>query len=52
MILVHRSEVFIISASSFYLFLSAFSYSNFKNGRLSGASFQYSSSKDQYRSGD
>ena len=46
MILLHRSYV-IISASSFFSFLSAFSYSNFKNGRLSGALFQHSSSKDQ-----
>ena len=41
MILLGRLEVFIISASSFYLFLSTFSYRIFKNGRLSGASFQH-----------
>ena len=52
MILLGRLEVFNISASRFIFFLSAFSYSNFKNGRLSGASFQHNSSKDQYKSGD
>ena len=51
MILLDRLEVFNISASCFFFFLP-FSYSIFKNGRLSGASFQHSSSKDQYKSGD
>ena len=52
MILLDRLEVFNISASHYFLFLSAFLYSNFKNGRLSGASFQHSSSNDHYSSGD
>ena len=52
MILMDRSEVFNISASCFYFILMPFSYSIFKNGCLSGASFQHSSSKDQYKSGD
>ena len=52
MILLDRLEVFNISPSRFFLFLSAFSYSYFKNSRLSGASFQHNSSKDQYKSGD
>ena len=52
MILLDRLEVFNISATHLFLILSAFSYSKFKNGRLSGASFQHSSSKDQYSSGD
>ena len=52
MILLGRLEVFNISASRFFLFSLPFSYSNFKNGRLSGASFQHNSSKDQYKSGD
>ena len=52
MILLRILEVFIISASSLFLFLSSFSYRIFKNGRLSGASFQHNSSNDQYRSGD
>ena len=52
MILLDRLEVFIISASSFFLFLMSFSYSNFKNARLSGASFQPNLSNDQYSSGD
>ena len=39
MILLDRLEVFNISVSHF--FLSAFSYSNFKNGRLSRALFQH-----------
>ena len=51
MILLQRLEVFIISASSLFLFLSSFSYRIFKNGRLSGASFQHNSSNDQYSSG-
>ena len=50
MILLDRLEVFIISASSF--FFMSFSYSNFKNARLSGASFQPNLSNDQYSSGD
>ena len=50
-ILLGRLEVFNISASHFFFFLSVFSYSNFKNGRLSSASFQHNSSKDQYKSG-
>ena len=52
MILLQRLEVFIISASNSFLFLSSFSYRIFKNGRLSGASFQHNPSNDQYRSGD
>ena len=44
MIWLQRLEVFNISAECF--FLSVFSYRIFKNGRLSGASFQHSSSKD------
>ena len=52
MISMDRSEVFNISASCFYFILMPFSYSIFKNGCLSGASFQHSSSKDQYKSGD
>ena len=52
MILLQRLQVFIISVSSLFLFLSSFSYRIFKNGRLSGASFQHNSSNDQYRSGD
>ena len=52
MILLDRLEVFNISASCFFKILLPFSYSIFKNGRLSGASFQHSSSKDQYKSGD
>ena len=52
MILLERSEVFSISASSFFLFSLPFSYSIFKNGRLSGASFQHNSSNDHYSSGD
>ena len=52
MILLDRSEVFNISASRFFIFLLLFSYSIFKNGRLSGASFPHSSSNDHYSSGD
>ena len=52
MILLGRLEVFHFSASSLFLFSSAFSYRIFKNGRQSGASFQHSSSNDQYSSGD
>ena len=52
MMLLVRLEIFIISASCFLFILLPFSYSNFKNARLSGASFQHSSSKDQYKSGD
>ena len=52
MILLGRLEVFNISASRFFLFSLPFSYSNFKNGRLSGASFQHNSLNDQYKSGD
>ena len=52
MILLDRLEVFIISASCFFFILLPFLYSNFKNGRLSGASFQHSSSNDHYSSGD
>ena len=52
MILLDRLEVFNISESDFLKILLPFSYSIFKNGRLSGASFQHSSSKDQYKSGD
>ena len=40
-ILLDRLEVFNISASWLFLFVSAFSYRIFKNGRLSGASFQH-----------
>ena len=39
MILLQRLEVFIISATSLFLFSSSFSYRIFKNGRLSSASF-------------
>ena len=52
MILLDRLEVFNISTSHFLKILSAFLYSNFKNGCLSGASFQHSSSNDHYSSGD
>ena len=52
MILLGRLEVFNISASRFFLFSLPFSYSNFKNGRLSGASFSNSASIDLYSSGD
>ena len=52
MISLDRSEVFNISASRFLLFSLPFSYSIFKNGCLSGASFQHSSSIDHYSSGD
>ena len=51
MILLDRLEVFNISASGFFFFLP-FLYSDFKIGRLSGASFQHSSSNDHYSSGD
>ena len=51
-ILLGRLEVFNISASRFFLFSLPFSYSNFKNGRLSGASFSNSASIDLYSSGD
>ena len=40
-ILLDRLEVFNISASWLFLFVSAFSYRIFINGRLSGASFQH-----------
>ena len=43
---------FNISAEFFCLFLSSLPYRILKNGRLSGASFQHSLSKDQYSSGD
>ena len=52
MILLDRLEVFNISESCFFLILLPFSYSVFKNGRLSGAPFQHSLSKDQYKPGD
>ena len=52
MILLDRLEVFIISATHFYFILLPFLYCKFKNGCLRGASFQHSSSKDQYKSGD
>ena len=52
MILLDRLEVFIISASGFYLLLTEFSCRIFKNGRPAGASFQHNSSNDQYSSGD
>ena len=52
MSLLDRLEVFNISATHFFKILLPFSYCKFKNGRLSGASFQHSSSKDQYKSGD
>ena len=52
MILLDRLEVFNISASGFFKILLPFLHSNFKNGRLGGASFQHSSSKDQYKSED
>ena len=52
MILLDRLEVFNISASGFFIFSLPFSYSIFKNGRLSGASFQHYSSNDHYSSGD
>ena len=52
MILLDRLEVFIISATHFFKILFPFSFCIFKNGLLSGASFQHSSSKDQYKSGD
>ena len=50
MILLGR--FFNVSASSLFLFVSAFSYRIFKNFQLSGASFQHSSSNEQYSSGD
>ena len=50
MILLGR--FFNVSASSLFLFVSAFSYRIFKNSQLSGASFQHSSSNEQYSSGD
>ena len=43
-----RLKVFNISTSGFFLFSLPFSYSIFKNGRLSGASFQHSSSNDHF----
>ena len=52
MILLDSLEVFNVSASSSFLYLSVFSYRIFKNGRLSGASFQHNSSNDQFSSGD
>ena len=52
MILLDRLEVFNISASHFLKILLAFSYRNFKNGRLSSALFQHNSSNDYYSSGD
>ena len=52
MILLDGLEVFNISASCFFLILLLFSYSTFKNGCLSGASFQQSASKDQFKFGD
>ena len=52
MILLERSEVFSVSATHFFKILLLFSYSIFKNGRLSCASFPHSSSNDQYSSGD
>ena len=41
-ILLDRKEVFISSATGYFLFLSAFSHRIFLNGRPSGASFQHS----------
>ena len=41
MILLDSLEVFNVSASSSFLHLSAFSYRIFKNGRLSGASYEH-----------
>ena len=52
MILLDRLEVFIISVSCFFFILLPFSYSKFKNGCLSGASYQHNSSNDHYRYGD
>ena len=49
MISLARIEVSTISASFFILFFSVFI---FKNDRLSGVSFQHSSSNDHYRSVD
>ena len=50
MILLDRLEVFNISVTGFLLL--PFLHSNFKNGALSGASFQHSSSNDHYSFGD
>ena len=52
MILLHRSEVFHVSASSYFLLSSSFSYRIFENDSLSGASFQHNLSNDHYSSGD
>ena len=41
-ILLDRLDVYNFSASCFFLILLPFLYSYFKNGRLSGASFQHS----------
>ena len=51
-ILLYRLEVLNISASGFLFILLLFLHSNFKNGCLSGASFQNSSSNDHYSSRD